>query len=164
VVAHSSSAQTGPGALPGSTCRPATRRAPIAGLYGLVACRLPRRRRPAGDGQIKPVRRLSVTAAELASQYNVRPDTTLTNTAGIQAAIDAVKSGCSPSASYTKLSLLSLPAGTLNVTHEIHVDAELPRHPGHGRGHGGTRLVYRPDANTRYDTLTADGSDWDGTA
>jgi hypothetical protein len=161
VVAHSSSAQAGPGALTGLDVSSGNRRAPITGLYDWSHAGYRGGGDLPGDGQINPSAACQVTAAELASQYNVRPDDNADDTAGIQAAIDAVKSGCSPSASYTKLSLLSLPAGTLNVTHEIHVDADYLVIRGAGGGTGGTRLVYRPDANTRYDTLTADGSDWD---
>jgi len=160
-LGHSSSAQAGAGALTGLDTSAGNRRAPIAGLYDWSHAGYRGGADLPGDGQVNPSAACQVTPAELASQYNVHPDDNADDTAGIQAAIDAVKSGCSPSASYTKLSLLSLPAGTLDVTHEIHVDADYLIIRGAGAGTGGTRLVYRPDANTRYDTLTSDGSDWD---
>ena len=69
-----------------------------------------------------------------------------------------MKASCSPSASYTKLSLITLPAGMLNVARQLSVDADYLIVRGAGAS---TRLVFRPDAGTRYDALTPDGSDWD---
>ncbi|MET7402040.1 cellulose binding domain-containing protein [Dactylosporangium sp. NPDC005572] len=161
-LAQTSSAQAGPGALTTLNLSAANRRAPVAGLYDWSRAGYRGGADLPGAADVNPSAACQVTAAELDSQYNVRPDDGADDTAGIQAAIDAIKSGCSPTASYTKLSLLSLPAGTLNVSREIHVDADYLILRGTGSGStGGTRIVYRPDANTAYDTLTADGSDWD---
>jgi hypothetical protein len=160
-ASHPSGAQPGAGALTGLDLSAGNRRAPVAGLYDWSKAGYRGGADLPGDGQVNPVAACQVTAAELAAQFGVRPSDGADDTAGLQAAVDAVKAQCSPSASYSRLSLLSLPAGTLDVTHEIHVDADYLIIRGAGSGTAGTRLVYRPDANTRYDTLTPDGSDWD---
>jgi hypothetical protein len=100
-----------------------------------------------------------VTAGELADQYGVHPDDGTDDTDGIQHAVDHVRSDCSPHAGYDNLSLLELPAGELDVSHQISLDADylVVRGAG-GDPRTGTRLVFRPDENTRYDTV-ADG-DW----
>ncbi|WP_072477652.1 hypothetical protein [Amycolatopsis australiensis] len=45
------------------------------------------------------------------------------DTGALQAAIDRIKRDCSPSASYDRLSLITLPAGVLDVSRQISVDA-----------------------------------------
>ncbi|MGW6928936.1 right-handed parallel beta-helix repeat-containing protein [Lentzea sp. NPDC054927] len=89
----------------------------------------------------------------------MRPNDAADDTAGLQGAIDAIRTECSASASYSKLSLITLPAGELKVSKELHADADylIIR----GAGATATKIVYTPDANTRYDALTPDGSDWD---
>src|SRR4051812_23789196 len=74
VVAHSSSAQAGPGALTGLDVSSGNRRAPITGLYDWSHAGYRGGGDLPGDGQINPSAACQVTAAELASQYNVRPD------------------------------------------------------------------------------------------
>ncbi|GAA4459711.1 cellulose binding domain-containing protein [Phytohabitans houttuyneae] len=162
-LAQTSSARAGPGALTNLNLSAANRRPPVAGLYDWTKAGYRGGADLPGAASINPNAACQITAAELDTQYGVRPNDGTDDTTGIQAAIDAIKSGCSPSASHSRLSLLSLPAGTLNVTREIHVDADylILRGTGSGTGTDATRLVYRPDANTAYDTLTADGSDWD---
>ncbi|MEV6520896.1 cellulose-binding domain-containing protein [Longispora sp. NPDC051575] len=151
------SAPTAPGAAPGLNLSAANRRAPIAGLYDWSHAGYRGGADLPGAGDINPAAACQITPAELA-QLGATPGDGVDDTAGIQAAIDAVKANCSPSASYTKLSLISLPAGVLDVSRELHVDADYLVIRGAGAD---TRIVYRPDANTRYDTLTPDGSDWD---
>jgi hypothetical protein len=101
-----------------------------------------------------------VTADELADHYQVRPGDGKDDTGGIQHAVDHLGSDCSPDASYDELSLLELPAGELDVSHQISLDADylIVRGAG-GDPATGTRLEFRPDENTRYDTVS-DG-DWD---
>ncbi|WP_318209870.1 discoidin domain-containing protein [Streptomyces sp. SJL17-1] len=144
-------------ALPDLTA--ANRRAPIAGLpdwskagYRSGAVPLP------GAAQESPDPACHVTAQELASRYGVRADGT-DATSGIQAAVDALRSGCSPTASHTRLSSITLPAGRILVTRQLALDADYMILRGAGMGQ--TTLAFRPDVNTRYDTLTPDGSDWD---
>ena len=112
-----------------------------------------------GNNDVNPNESCQITATELASQFNVRPNDATDDTAGLQAAVDSIRTQCSPGASYSKLSLITLPAGELKVSKEVHVDADylIIR----GAGAIATKVVYTPDANTRYDALTPDGSDWD---
>ncbi|RZQ64628.1 hypothetical protein [Amycolatopsis suaedae] len=135
------------------------RRAPVSGLYDWSKAGYRGGADLPGPGDINSNQNCQITAAELASQFNVRPGDGADDTTGLQAAIDQVKSSCSGSASYTKLSLITLPAGELNVSRELSVDADylIIR----GAGKDATKVVYRPDQNTLYDALTPDGSDWD---
>ena len=149
------------GALTSLNLAASNRRAPISGLYDWSRAGYRGGANLPGASETNPNGTCQITAAELDSQYGVRAGDSTDDTGGIQAAIDAIKSGCSPTASYTSLSLITLPAGTLIVSREIHVDADYLILRGSGSGPGGTSIVYRPDANTAYDTLTADGSDWD---
>jgi len=103
-----------------------------------------------------------ITPAELASTFGVRPGDSVDDSAGLQAAIDAMRQACSPSAGYAKLSLISLPAGRIDVSRQLSVDANYLTLRGAGNDPAtGTQIVFRPDANTRYDALTPDGGDWD---
>ncbi|MEU7037759.1 hypothetical protein ABZ958_29310 [Streptomyces sp. NPDC046237] len=45
-------------------------------------------------------------------------------TAGLQRAVDAIRTGCTPSAGYTKLSSIALPAGRTLVTRQLALDAD----------------------------------------
>lgn len=132
----------------------ANRRAPLSGLYDWSKAGYRGGANLPGNADINPSASCRVTP-------NVTPNDGLDDSAGLQAAIDNVRTNCSPSAGYTRLSLITLPAGTLNVSRQIAVDADYLVIRGAGSGTGGTRIVFRPDANTRYDTLTPDGSDWD---
>ncbi|MFK4084811.1 discoidin domain-containing protein [Kribbella sp. NPDC020789] len=136
----------------------ANRRAPIAGLPDWSKAGYRGGAPLPGPADINPDPNCQITADELASQYNVRADGSDATT-GLQAAIDAIRTQCTPSAGYTKLSQITLPEGRITVTRQLGLDASylLLR----GAGQGRTVLVFRPDTNTRYDTLTADGSDWD---
>lgn len=137
------------------------RRAPISGLYDWSKAGYRGGANLPGVAETNPSTTCQITAAELASQYGVTPNDGVDDSAGLQAAIDQVRTSCSPAASYTNLSLITLPAGTLNVSRQLGVDADYLILRGAGSGAGGTRFVFRPDANTRYDALTDDGSDWD---
>lgn len=101
-----------------------------------------------------------LTAAELTGTYGVRPDDGEDDTSGLQKAIDHVRSRCSPHAGYDELSLIELPKGELAVSRQIALDADYLILRGAGDDpRTGTRVVFRPDENTRYDTVS-DG-DWD---
>ncbi|MFC5667958.1 hypothetical protein ACFP3U_33960 [Kitasatospora misakiensis] len=106
-----------------------------------------------GDGSLTDDPACRITPDRLASQYAVRPNDGADDTTGLQRAIDDIKSSCSPGANFDRLSLISLPAGRLDVSRQIYVDADYLVLRGQGSADGGTRLVFRPDANTRYDTL-----------
>ncbi|MEV8631282.1 RICIN domain-containing protein [Streptosporangium sp. NPDC051023] len=102
-----------------------------------------------GDGDVTGDASCRITPAQLASTYQVTPDDGIDDTTGLQNAIDAIKAQCSPNANYHRLSLITLPAGRLDVSRQIYVDASFLIL----RGQNGTDLVFRPDLNTRYDTL-----------
>ncbi len=159
VLVNTAGAAPGAGALTGLNTSAANRRAPVDGLHDWSRAGYRGGQDLPGAAETNPAAACRITAAELASQFGVRPDDGVDDSAGLQAAVDSVKSTCSPSASYTKLSLITLPAGELAVSRELHVDADylVVR----GAGATATKIVYRPDADTLYDTLTEDGSDWD---
>jgi hypothetical protein len=100
-----------------------------------------------------------ITPEELAADYDVRADDDTDDSAGLQEAIDHVRTECTPDADFDTLSLLTLPAGTLTVTRQLWVDASYLTI--RGASAEATTVVFRPDENTRYDTLTKDGSTWD---
>ena len=160
-LAPSADAEVGPGALTTLNLNANNRRAPIAGLYDWSHAGYRGGADLPGNGELNANATCQITPSELDSQYGVRAGDSADDTAGLQAAIDAIRTTCSATASYTSLSLITLPAGILRVSREIHVDADYLVLRGAGSGPSGTSLVYRPDANTAYDTLTADGSDWD---
>ena len=137
----------------------ANRRAPIAGLYDWSKAGYRGGQNLPGASDINPSASCQITPAQLASTYKVKPDDGVDDTNGIQAAIDKLHSSCSPTANYNKLSLITFPAGQLDVTHEIHVDANylVLR----GAGTDKTKFSYAPDKNTQYDVLTPDGDQWD---
>ncbi|MGH3646040.1 MAG: hypothetical protein ACRDTM_02520, partial [Micromonosporaceae bacterium] len=139
---------------------PGNRRAPVSGLYDWSRAGYRGGAALPGDGDINPDAGCRITPEELAGA-GVRPDDGADDSAGLQQAIDQLRTNCSPGASYTKLSLIALPAGTLNVSRQLGVDADYLVIRGVGSGDGGTRIAFRPDENTRYDALTDDGSDWD---
>ncbi|WP_433411557.1 RICIN domain-containing protein [Microtetraspora malaysiensis] len=114
-----------------------------------------------GDGDVSGDASCRITPDQLASGFGVVADDGVDDTAGLQNAIDRIKSQCSPRANYHRLALISLPAGRIDLSRQIYVDASFLILRGQGSGVGGTRLVFRPDLDTRYDTLTADGSRWD---
>ena len=102
----------------------------------------------------------TIDPARLAGEFGVRADDAVDDSGGLQSAIDRIKANCSPSGNAHRLSLITLPAGRIDVSRQIYVDANFLVLRGQGSGSGGTHVVFRPDLNTRYDTLTADGSRW----
>ncbi|MFY2562891.1 RICIN domain-containing protein [Corallococcus terminator] len=102
-----------------------------------------------------------LTPEELATYHGVVPDDGVDDTSGLQAAINTLKANCSPSANFNALSLIALPAGRIDLSRQVYVDADYLLIRGQGSGVGGTELVFRPDTNTRYDTLSTDGGRWE---
>lgn len=113
-----------------------------------------------GDGDVSGDASCRIAPDRLASDFGVIAGDGVDDTTGLQNAIDQVKSQCSPRANFHRLSLISLPAGRIDLSRQVYVDAGFLILRGQGSGAGGTQLVFRPDVNTRYDTLTADGSRW----
>lgn len=148
--------------LPTLDLSAANRRTPIAGLPDWSKAGY---RDGAGlptDNDFNQDAACQVTPEELKNDFDVRPDDNADDSAGLQQAIDQLGKDCSPKASYDKLSLLRLPPGQLDVTRELKVDADYTVVRGAGGDpESGTRIVFRPDQNTRYDTLTKDGGDWE---
>ncbi|MEV5965508.1 hypothetical protein AB0L70_27310 [Kribbella sp. NPDC051952] len=134
----------------------ANRRTPIPGLPDWSKAGY---REGAGlpdDSLVNPQCR--ITPDRLA-EFGVHPDDSQDDSDGLQKAIDTIRTDCSGQASYEKLSLIQLPAGVLDVTKQLGVDADYLMI--RGAGTDKTRFVFRPDENTRYDALTKDGGDWD---
>ncbi|MEV7815565.1 RICIN domain-containing protein [Streptomyces flaveolus] len=105
------------------------------------------------DGDVTGNASCRITPEQLASTYQVIPDDGKDDTTGLQNAIDYIKSQCSPQAGYHQLSLISLPSGQIDVSRQMYADADFLIIRGKGSGDGGTKFVFRPDLNTRYDTL-----------
>jgi hypothetical protein len=106
-----------------------------------------------GNGELTTDSSCLITPEELASQYGVIPGDGVDDTSGLQDAIDDIKSNCSPSSNFHRLSLITLPSGRVDVSRQMYVDASFLIIRGQGSGDGGTQLVFRPDLNTRYDTV-----------
>ena len=106
-----------------------------------------------GDGDVTGDASCHITPKRLASQYHVIPDDGADDTTGLQNAIDDIKNQCSPQADYHRLSLITLPSGRIDVSRQMYVDASFLIVRGQGSGAGGTKFVFRPDIDTRYDTV-----------
>ncbi|WP_459246789.1 ribosome-inactivating family protein [Streptomyces youssoufiensis] len=105
-----------------------------------------------------------VTPTKLADTYGVTPDDGKDDSAGLQRAIDDIRTRCAGDANFDQLSLITLPSGQVDISRQISVDADYLVIRGQGSDPGDerrTRVVFRPDADTRYDTLSKDGSRWD---
>ncbi|CAE6484998.1 unnamed protein product [Rhizoctonia solani] len=102
----------------------------------------------------------TLSAAALASQYNVIPNDGQDDTAGMQQAITAMSSQSVPDGTYR---LIQLPAGTINLSYMIYVDTSylIIRGAGPDPNAGGTKIVFRPDSDTKYDKIINDRWDLD---
>ncbi|MEZ0072315.1 hypothetical protein [Planotetraspora sp. GP83] len=108
---------TGAAAVPApSDLTSANRRAPIAGLPDWSKAGYRAGAPLPGSGQINPDPTCQITPAELASSYGVRPDDGADDSTGLRQAVDFIRTTCSPSAGCTKLSLITLPAGRVDVS------------------------------------------------
>jgi len=95
-----------------------------------------------------------ITANELAQNFNLLANDNVDDSAAIQQAIDFVRSNCA--GDYNNLSLIELPSGTINISKEIHVDANFLIIRGKGNNPAlasATKIVFNPDANTAYDSI-----------
>ncbi|WP_201787193.1 DUF6531 domain-containing protein [Actinoplanes sp. TFC3] len=138
------------------------RRVPVSGLYDWSKAGFGGGTILPTDANVRSEAACRISADDLRTKFGVKPNDGADDTSGLQAAVDQVKAQCSPTGDYTKESRILLPAGTLNVSHELHLDADYLILRGVGSDPAsGTHLVYAPDANTRYDKITKDGSRWD---
>ncbi|CAE6436657.1 unnamed protein product [Rhizoctonia solani] len=96
----------------------------------------------------------TLTPAVLASQQD--------DTAGLQQAITAMSSQSVPDGTYR---LIQLPAGTINLSYMIYVDTSylIIRGTGQNPNAGGTKIIFRPDADTKYDKTINERWDLDST-
>jgi len=99
------SAAPGPGALTTLDTSAGNRAAPVPGRYDWSKAGSRGGQNLPGPDAVDPS--CTITAAQLAGTYQVKPDDGVDDTAGIQSAIDKIHASCSPSASYTKLSLIT---------------------------------------------------------
>ncbi|MFD9789900.1 GDSL-type esterase/lipase family protein [Streptomyces sp. NPDC059070] len=107
----------------------------------------------------------NITPSVLEQQFKVKADDGQDDTAGLQGAIDQIRNSCTPSASPGRLSVIELPKGVLNVSKQLSVDASYLLVRGQGQDPAnGSRIVFRPDENTRYDALTEKGERWNQNA
>ncbi|MEU5777260.1 GDSL-type esterase/lipase family protein [Streptomyces venezuelae] len=103
-----------------------------------------------------------ITPSALDERFKVKADDGQDDTAGLQRAIDQIRTSCTPGAGPDRLSVIELPKGRLDVSKQLAVDASYLVIRGQGSDpDSGSRIVFRPDENTRYDTLTAKGERWD---
>ncbi|WHM41011.1 GDSL-type esterase/lipase family protein [Streptomyces sp. BPTC-684] len=138
------------------------RRAPVAGLpdWSRAGYRAGEELPGAAARNADPACHLTPSALE--QQFKVKADDGQDDTAGIQAAIDQIRNSCTPSANPGRLSVIELPKGVLDVSKQLSVDASYLVIRGQGADPAnGSRIVFRPDANTRYDVLTEKGERWD---
>ncbi|QRV76228.1 chitinase [Ceratobasidium sp. AG-Ba] len=102
----------------------------------------------------------TLSAAQLASQYGVVANDGQDDTTGLQNAIKAVNSQTVPTGSYR---LIQLPAGTINLSWMIYVDTSYLIIRGAGSDPStGTKIVFRPDSDTKYDKIINERWDLDG--
>lgn len=74
VLVNAADAAPGPGALTGLNTSAANRRAPVSGLYDWSEAGYRGGQNLAGGNEINPSEACQITAAELASQFGVKPN------------------------------------------------------------------------------------------
>ncbi|WP_344836139.1 RHS repeat-associated core domain-containing protein [Kribbella ginsengisoli] len=137
------------------------RRTPIAGVYDWSHAGFGGGTPLPAPSNYRSDAACNLTAATVQSTYNVIPNDDKDDTNALQAVIDHIRTDCSPTSRIDSMAKVMLPAGKINLSHELHIDADYMLLRGAGSGTGGTQLVFAPDANTRYDKITKDGSRWD---
>jgi hypothetical protein len=142
----------GPGAV-GPELSSANRAAPTPGLPDWSKAGYLGGQPLPGDADVTSDEACKITPGELGSTYGVRPGDRVDDTTGLQRAIDDLKNNCSAQAGYHRLSLISLPAGLLDVSRQLSVDASFLILRGQGSDDRGTKFSFAPDLNTRYDTV-----------
>lgn len=97
----------------------------------------------------------TITASMLISQYGVIPNDGLDDTEALQSVIE----DCKANSQQPHYTLIQLPAGIINLSHTLYLEASFVifRGAGNDPNNGGTQFVFRPDENTVYDVLTSGG-------
>ncbi|MDB5048951.1 MAG: hypothetical protein JWO30_2022 [Fibrobacteres bacterium] len=93
-----------------------------------------------------------------AGKLGVIPDDGKDDTEALQKAIDGLSQGVG---AFNDLTVLELPAGRIDISKQIWVDKNFLIIRGKGSDPANpvsTRIVFRPDADTRYDKPSADGT------
>ncbi|MEV0440472.1 GDSL-type esterase/lipase family protein [Streptomyces spectabilis] len=145
----------------GTVLSKSNRRAPVAGLPDWSRAGYRAGEVLPGAAARNPDATCHITPSALERDFKVEPDDGQDDTAGLQRAIDRIRESCTPSAGPHRLSVIELPKGKLNVSKQLSVDASYLVIRGQGSDpDGGSRIVFRPDENTRYDVLTEKGERW----
>ncbi|ARZ68505.1 hypothetical protein SMD11_2857 [Streptomyces albireticuli] len=134
------------------------RRGPVGGLPDWSGAGYRGGERLPGSSARTQDPRCRISPSDLKSKYGVSPDDGADDTAGLQKAIDHIRTDCTPGANRGRLSVIELPAGELNVSKQLSVDASYLVIRGQGAA---SRLVFSPDSATAYDTLDEKGARWD---
>ncbi|KAH7099664.1 hypothetical protein BKA62DRAFT_709079 [Auriculariales sp. MPI-PUGE-AT-0066] len=102
----------------------------------------------------------TLSAQDLADKFGVKADDGQDDSDGLYAAITAMKT---QGRKVRTFAVIQLPPGKIQLSKTLHLDANyvILRGAGNDPANGGTTLEFRPDKNTEYDVLTADGSRWD---
>ncbi|KAF8918444.1 hypothetical protein CPB85DRAFT_84634 [Mucidula mucida] len=102
----------------------------------------------------------TLTADQLATQFGLVANDGQDDTDALQKAISAMSQQAVPDGMYR---LIQLPAGTINLSYMIYVDTSylIIRGAGANPDAGGTKLVFRPDEDTKYDTIVNERWDLD---
>ncbi|MEV0849275.1 GDSL-type esterase/lipase family protein [Streptomyces sp. NPDC049954] len=146
----------------GTVLSKSNRRAPTAGLPDWSRAGYRGGEELPGAAARNPDPACHLTPSALEQRFKVKADDGQDDTAGLQGAIDEIRTSCTPSAGPGRLSVIELPKGVLNVSKQLSVDASYLVIRGQGAGTSdGSRIVFRPDEDTRYDTLTTNGAQWD---
>ncbi len=146
----------------GTALNRSNRRGPVAGLPDWSHAGYRAGEVLPGAAARNPDPTCQLTPSVLATRFKVTADDGQDDSAGLQAAIDQIRTSCTPSAGPGRLSVIELPKGVLNVSKQLSVDASYLVIRGQGSDPAnGSRVVFRPDQNTRYDVLTEKGERWD---
>ncbi|KAB5588575.1 hypothetical protein CTheo_7981 [Ceratobasidium theobromae] len=103
----------------------------------------------------------TLSAGDLTSKYGLVANDGQDDTAALQNAITALSSQPVPDGSYR---LIQLPPGTINLSSMIYVDTSylIIRGAGPDPNVGGTKIVFRPNEDTKYDTIINERWNQDG--
>ncbi len=137
------------------------RRTPIAGVYDWTKAGFGGGTPLPAPSNYRTDASCNITSSAVRTTYGVIPNDDKDDTDALQSVIDHVRTECSPTSRIDSMAKVVLPAGKINLSKELHLDADYMLLRGAGTGTTGTQLLFAPDANTRYDKITKDGTRWD---